>query len=40
MKIKLDENLPLRLASLLRDLGHDDHTLKDESLLGRADAEI
>ncbi len=40
MKIKLDENLPLRLASLLRDLGHDVHTLKDESLLGRADAEI
>jgi predicted nuclease of predicted toxin-antitoxin system len=40
MKIKLDENLPLRLATLLRDLGHDVHTLKDESLIGRADAEI
>lgn len=40
MKIKLDENLPLRLATLLRDLGHDVHTLYDESLLGRVDSEI
>jgi len=40
MKIKLDENLPLRLAILLKDLGHDIHTLGDEQLLGRADAEI
>lgn len=40
MKIKLDENLPLRLATLLKNLGHDVHTLHDELLLGRADAEI
>jgi predicted nuclease of predicted toxin-antitoxin system len=40
MKIKLDENLPLRLAILLKDLGHDVHTLLDEQLLGRPDAEI
>lgn len=40
MKIKLDENLPLRLAILLKDFGHDVHTLLDERLLGRADAEI
>lgn len=40
MKIKLDENLPLRLAILLKDLGHDAHTLHDESLIGRADTEI
>ena len=40
MKIKLDENLPLRLAILLKDLGHDVYTLLDEQLLGRADAEI
>jgi predicted nuclease of predicted toxin-antitoxin system len=40
MKIKLDENLPLRLATLLKNLGHDVHTLRDELLLGRADAEI
>ncbi|MGA8145889.1 MAG: DUF5615 family PIN-like protein, partial [Candidatus Acidiferrales bacterium] len=40
MKIKLDENLPLRLAGLLNDLGHDVHTLRDERLTGRADREI
>jgi predicted nuclease of predicted toxin-antitoxin system len=40
MKIKLDENLPLRLATLLKDLGHDVHTLHDELLLGHADGEI
>jgi predicted nuclease of predicted toxin-antitoxin system len=40
MKIKLDENLPLRLAILLKDLGHDAHTLHDESLIGHADKEI
>jgi len=26
MKVKLDENLPLRLATVLEDLGHDVHT--------------
>jgi predicted nuclease of predicted toxin-antitoxin system len=40
MKIKLDENLPLRLANLLKDLGHDVHTLHDELLLGHADKEV
>jgi predicted nuclease of predicted toxin-antitoxin system len=40
MKIKLDENLPLRLATMLKDLGHDVHTLHDERLLGHADREI
>jgi predicted nuclease of predicted toxin-antitoxin system len=40
MKIKLDENLPLRLATLLKNLGHDVHTLPDELLLGHADTEI
>jgi predicted nuclease of predicted toxin-antitoxin system len=40
MKIKLDENLPLRLATLLTDLGHDVHTPHDERLAGRADSEI
>ncbi len=32
MKIKLDENLPFRLATLLKDLGHDAHTVYDERL--------
>ena len=40
MNIKLDENLPLRLATLLKDLGHDVHTLHNERLTGHADDEI
>jgi hypothetical protein len=32
MNIKLDENLPLRIAVLLRDFGHDVHTLREERL--------
>lgn len=40
MKIKLDENLPLRLATLLKDLGHDVHTPRDERLVGHSDIEI
>lgn len=40
MKIKLDENLPLRLVTLLKELGHDVHAVRDEQLLGHADSEI
>lgn len=40
MKIKLDENLPLRLVSLLTELGHDVHTLQDEGLSGAEDARV
>lgn len=40
MKIKLDENLPLRLVSLLTELGHDVHTPRDEGLTGAEDARI
>jgi predicted nuclease of predicted toxin-antitoxin system len=40
MKIKLDENLPLRLANLLKALGHDAHTVHDERLTGHADIEV
>lgn len=40
MKIKLDENLPLRLAAALQDLGHDVHTTSSEGLTGRADLDI
>ena len=32
MKIKLDENLPVRSAQRLRDLGHDVDTVLDEGL--------
>lgn len=40
MKIKLDENLPLRLAGVLKGIGHDVHTVPGEQLTGHADNEI
>ena len=40
MKIKLDENLPFRLATLLQELGHDVHTVQDEHLIGHEDSEV
>jgi predicted nuclease of predicted toxin-antitoxin system len=40
MKIKLDENLPVRLAILLKNVGHDVQTAYEEQLVGRADSEI
>ena len=40
MKIKLDENLPLRLAVQLKELGHEVHTVYEERLAGRSDQEI
>jgi len=40
MKIKLDENLPYRLAGVLRNLGHDVHTTYEEGLIGSTDREI
>jgi len=40
MKIKLDENLPLRLAPRLRELGHDVHTPRDEGLRSAPDSAI
>lgn len=40
MNIKLDENLPVRLAALPKDLGHEVHTLYEEGLMGHADVEV
>jgi predicted nuclease of predicted toxin-antitoxin system len=40
MRIKLDENMPVSLAYLLSDLGHDVHTTPDEGLTGRSDDVI
>lgn len=40
MKIKLDENLPARIAGVLSALGHDVHTVPDEGLAGRPDEDI
>ncbi len=40
MRIKLDENLPARLVGVLSAHGHDVHTVPDENLSGRPDADI
>jgi predicted nuclease of predicted toxin-antitoxin system len=40
MKIKLDENMPLRLAEVLRRLGHDTDTVPKEGLAGRCDEAV
>ncbi len=40
MKIKLDENLPFQLATLLKKLGHDVKTIHEEGLVGCTDREI
>jgi predicted nuclease of predicted toxin-antitoxin system len=40
MKIKLDENLPVRLAILLNNIGHDAHAVHQESVAGHKDSDI
>lgn len=40
MRVKLDENLPLRLAPRLVALGHDVVTVRDEGLVGADDTRI
>ena len=40
MKIKLDENLPERLASELKQLGHDIDTVPGEHLVGQTDEQV
>ena len=40
MRIKLDENLPLQLATSLQNLGHVVHTTSGEGLRGHSDREI
>lgn len=40
MKIKLDENLPVRLVQLLAELGHDTDTVSQEGFMGRPDPEV
>ena len=40
MKIKLDENIPYRLATHLRQMGHDVDTVAEEKLTGQADEVI
>ena len=40
MKIKLDENLPERLVTILTGLGHNVDTVRTEQLTGRADPDV
>lgn len=40
MKIKIDENLSVRLKQGLVALGHDADTVRDEQLSGRSDDEV
>ncbi len=40
MKIKLDENLPVRLVPMLQRQGRDVDTVPEEHLSGRPDADI
>ena len=40
MNVKLDENLPERLVSILSGFGHDVDTVRSERLNGRDDADV
>ena len=40
MRIKLDENLPHRLATILNNMGHQVHTAYQERLVGHKDEVI
>lgn len=40
MRFKVDENLPVEVADLLRDAGHDADTVSDEGLGGAADPDL
>lgn len=40
MKLKLDENIDARLATLLRDAGHDALTVREQKLRGSNDTDL
>ena len=40
MRIKLDENLPFRLVSVLTELGHDVDTVPSERIAGKDDVVV
>ncbi len=40
MKVKLDENIPVRLAGLLATFGHAVDTVASEGLKGRSDSDV
>lgn len=40
MKVKLDENIPVRLAGVLATLGHEVDTVASEGLKGKSDGDV
>lgn len=40
MRFKLDENLPVELADLLREAGHDASTVLEQELSGKPDPDV
>ena len=40
MKFKIDENMPLEVAALLRNTGHDTTTVPEQNLSGASDANL
>ena len=40
MKFKIDENVPLEVAGLLRDAGHNSATVSEQNLTGTSDASL
>jgi predicted nuclease of predicted toxin-antitoxin system len=40
MKVKLDENLPVRLVAILEELGHEVDTVPSEKLAGKPDQDV
>ena len=40
MQFKVDENLPIEAAELLRDAGHDAITVHDQQMVGQPDPRI
>ena len=40
MRFKIDENLPVEVAALLQEAGHDATTIHDEQLVGQPDSTI
>lgn len=40
MRIKIDENLPIEAAVLLRQAGHDALTIRDQQMVGHPDPQV
>jgi len=40
MKLKIDENLPSEISEILREFGHEAHTVYDENMQGSKDPQL